>query len=72
MSNTSKVTEYAARVAAAVLGAAALIAGILSLERGIPARYEFVPLHHTPAVAILALLVGPVLLVIAFAPRRFW
>jgi hypothetical protein len=60
------------RSVVASIGAAFLVAGILSLRGGIPARYQFVPLHHTPAFAVLAVLVGPALLVIAVAPRRVW
>jgi hypothetical protein len=60
------------RIAAAIVGIAAIGASVWQLMRGVPVQGPHLPLHTDVLFAPIGLLVGSALVVIACAPRRWW
>jgi hypothetical protein len=62
----------AIRIASALVGTASIAGGVWQLWRGVPLQQQHAPLHTTPLLAPILLLVGAVLIVIACSPKRLW
>jgi hypothetical protein len=60
------------RVVAGFVGLLAVSGGVWQCLRGLPVQNPHPPLHTDVLFAPIGILVGSVLVLLAFAPRRWW